>query len=597
MEYDTKEVGDIGFEMEFVSVRRDTDRFVSKLHNKCGDYKIVHDASVETPEVTLSGVPIQFEINGNVNKLFSVLPKTSLELFGGELTSPILKGDNLAWRTHIYNLVDFLQEIGESNSTEKDKRGSLHIHINVSKDITHKHLLRLLETGLGTESIFFRLGGMGSINRGIYNNFIYQRPLTMPPCVKSNGRYYPIFDYKDLLTSENKADFYEKYGDTVYCINNGNHYVTQRYVGLNFYSIPYRGSIEFRYANKCLVPEWIIAYIVLCQKFVEYSLTKPKTGFENTYRKLEDNRDIPDDEFISVLENLGVPDTFKVTLLDVWRESKTPTFDGVHRLTHLSPLTFFSGRYSNYLPKEVEFAKSSEVIDERNLRESRNLKLSKVKKLDKKSFETDYTLVPMPNGKDKKSTNLYEIDYSKMFTHATSSTNSFSEVLSSDETLDNVAQHFHRQNFEIIPNWRNLDAIRYIENRIQNIESVPFFILRKNSWYMFHTNYNNISLAIKVNSEDDIFQWYVYNERINRYSPTYQFSSSILHEFGDTYGYNLNSDIRNILTTDNTLTLTTPEEDIPFGNGIIPEDSIEREFDVQEDDIDNIEDFGDGENV
>jgi len=45
--------------------------------------------------------------------------------------------------------------------------------------------------------------------------------------------------------------------------------------------------LSFRYANKVLIPEWIVAWIILCQSFVNYALTKPKDeSFENTYRKL-----------------------------------------------------------------------------------------------------------------------------------------------------------------------------------------------------------------------------------------------------------------------------------------------------------------------
>lgn len=251
MEYNFQEIGDIGLEIEFVGVRRDSHNFAEKLNKKNREFKIVHDVSAETPEITLGGIPIQFEVNGKTNKFFSIMTNKRLETFGGELNSPIMPANN--FKEHIYNVIDFLRDMGETYSTtDKDERGSIHVHINVTRDIRHKHLIRLLEVGLATEAIFYRLGGMGKLNRGVRNNFIYQRPITMPPCVSFHGEVYPMFDYKDLLNTTGKAEFYLKYGDSINCIEAGNHYVTQRYVGLNFYSIPYRGSLEFRYANKVL---------------------------------------------------------------------------------------------------------------------------------------------------------------------------------------------------------------------------------------------------------------------------------------------------------------------------------------------------------
>ena len=475
MEYDFKEILDIGLEIEFSNLRRDTNNFLETLRKKSREFRVVHDASSETPELSIANIPIQFDIAGKSNKLLSIVRGKGFETFGGELNSPIMPYND--FKTHVYSIIDFLRNMGETfSTTEQDNRGSIHVHINVSKDIKHKHLIRLLELGLATESIFYRLGGMGSINRGVKNNFIYQRPLTMPPCIEYSGKYYPIFDYRDLLESKNKTDFYTKYGDTINCIHNGSHYVTQRYTGLNFYSIPYRGSIEFRYANKVLIPEWIIAWVLLCQSFVAYALSNDKdNSFENEYRKLEDNRNIPEEEFIFIIDKLNIPDDYKATLFDMWRESTIPQFDGIHRLTHLKEYTFFS-RDANYYPKPIDKAVKSNVKDVRNIMDDKQNKLSNINE----KIEVDY--IVNNYGIRGKLKDLEE----NMFMD-----NMFGEL--DERTVSNYA----KEDFNI-EDYNEEEAYNFIMIKFAKGKFIPFRVLNTGEWHEFNTLYGQYNIEINI---------------------------------------------------------------------------------------------------
>jgi hypothetical protein len=462
-----------------------------------------------------------------------------LETFGGELNSPILPANN--FKEHIYNVIDFLRDMGETYSTtDKDERGSIHVHINVTKDIRHKHLIRLLEVGLATEALFYRLGGMGKVNRGIRNNFIYQRPITMPPCVSYRGDIYPIFDYRDLLKTTGKAEFYLKYGDSINCIDAGNHYVTQRYVGLNFYSIPYRGSLEFRYANKVLTPEWLIAWISLCQAFVEYALSKPKDiTWEDNYRKLEDNRDIPEDEFLFILDKLNPPEDNKITLLDVWRESTTPMFDGIHRLTHLPDATFYRNP-DKYLPKSIteDKVQRSDIVDGRKLGAERQNKLDHIR-YDNIHLDLDYEIDD--TGVKQKVKPLYNMEYANAGFEFLQVNNINNNPLRNRAHVweNETINHFLKDGLDVVHADMD-DKVIWINSRIKKLLSIPFGIFSLNWWYVLKTGYQGLQVQIKFEEDYKTFT-IVYRKTVDHRqsnSEEYKYRSNFL-EWYDSFGYNV----------------------------------------------------------
>ena len=489
MNYAFQEILDIGLEIEFSNIKRDTGIFMDTLYKKIGNFKSVHDASAESPEITLGNIPIQFDVNGNHNKFLSILKFKGLETIGGELNSPILSSKS--FKEDIYRLTDFLLEMGESvSTTEQDNRGSIHVHINVSKDIRHKHIIRLLEVGLATEALFYKLAGMGRINRGIKNNFAYQRPITMPPCIYMNSKFYPIFDYKDLLKTTGKIDFYNKYGDTAYQIENGNHYVTQRYTGLNFYSIPFRGSIEFRYCNKTLIPEWICAWIILCQSFVNYALTKEKDEtFENTYRKLEDNKEMSDEEVMFIFDKFGISEDDIITLMDIWHQSTIPYFNGQHILSHLENPTFFH-RELKYYPSPVTEAFNVDVVNVRKLNNEKSSIISRIRN-DYPETVLDYVMEEGKYPHKAKKNELLE-DLFK-----------FQPIEELDngnqELIPDTIEFYNKMGFNI-EDFNNNDANKFASHRIQEGKFLPFRILRRDWWYEFDTIYDDLSLKIRTNN-------------------------------------------------------------------------------------------------
>jgi len=491
MNYNFQEILDVGLEIEFSNIKRDTMSFQDALYKKIGGFKSVHDASAESPELTLANIPIQFNVAGKSNRFLSILKFKGLETIGGELNSPILSSKE--YKEHIYKLTDFLIDMGESYSTtEQDARGSIHVHINCSKDVRHKHLIRFLEVGLATEAIFYRLGGMGRVNRGTKNSFVYQRPLTMPPCYLNGYKFIPIYDYKDLLKSTDKEDFYNKYGDSIYHIENGNHYVTQRYSGLNFYSIPYRGSLEFRYCNKTLIPEWICAWIVLCQAFVNYSLTKDKDDtFENKYRKLEDNANIPEDEVMYIFEKFGISEDDTITLMDIWKHTEVPFFNGQHILTHLENPTFFR-KELKYYPSAVENANKINVDNVRNIANDKNNILSKVRNKHD-SVELDYVIDDSGVKVKLKELNIDDIinDFNLNFEH--------NDVPEMFEITRDTLEFYNKMGFNL-RNYNQNEAITFTQNRIAEGKFIPFRLLRQDWWYEFATEYDDLTISFKVNN-------------------------------------------------------------------------------------------------
>lgn len=344
------ELYDFGIELEFSNVNRGGQNFSREFAKLFPNYRKDHDASCETPSrYNINNIPVIPSNNEDANVLRKLCRKEIM--IGGEIISPIL-GSKKPWIEDVYKLCDLLWRYGE-NSAES-LRDSLHVHVNVGKTVTLDKILRLLTLHNQLEAIMYRLGGMGSINRGIENSFLYQRPYlgNSPPVVKNNRYYYPIFDLNDLMNAESKTDFFDKLGDSNYWYARNRKYVTQRYMGLNFYSIPFFGTVEFRHSNKTLIPEYIIAWVNFCIAFTR--LCDEILPFDDSFRPLYENRDISDGEFIDILHRFDLDNDYKMILLEIWQKSPTPVYDNLWRLSHLtsrSQETFYEG--IEYHPKNL----------------------------------------------------------------------------------------------------------------------------------------------------------------------------------------------------------------------------------------------------
>ena len=308
-----KELNVIGIEYEFLNISRDTEEFTQNVRRYLPRWDIVHDASCETPLQRMSDIPLIFSTPKR-RSAFTDITSLPFTTHGGEVTSPIIAENDIY--NNVMNLCSFFASQGELI----DKRSSLHIHCNVGNSIPLYVLKNVLQMVLGMESFLYRIGGMGDINRGIYNHFVFQRPFSIygAPVVRSNGGNYPIFRTDDLLTATSRAGFFNNYGDSIYCITNGNKYVTQRYTGTNFYSILRRESIEFRYANTVLKPDWILSYIDLLRSMMKRAfMTLDEFFLED--RPLNETMSVND--VFHLLDLFEISSTTKCNLYGLWEAS------------------------------------------------------------------------------------------------------------------------------------------------------------------------------------------------------------------------------------------------------------------------------------
>src|SRR3990172_2594630 len=226
-------ISSVGIELEFMAIDREDQKFVVDLYKQLPRFKTVHDASSETPVLSLGDFPITFRKQEDRRIINSVLHRYTI---GGEIVSPIIQSSSPDWVQDVYKLCKLLQDHGETGETD---RASLNIHVNITKDVPLIVLKNILTLIAHFEAMLFRLGGMGSTNRGVHNNFIYQRPFlgNGPPYVKVRSAAYPIFVFQDLMDATDKMEFFIKYGDVYNHAIRGTRYVTQRYMCINFYSI------------------------------------------------------------------------------------------------------------------------------------------------------------------------------------------------------------------------------------------------------------------------------------------------------------------------------------------------------------------------
>jgi hypothetical protein len=372
-------IDSVGIEIEFSKINRNSKKLKNDFNiNNLDDYRLVHDASCETPAKFFADTdfPIKFS---EVDDLLTLAPIVKKTVIGGEIVSPIRNSGSEKWIHEIHKLVTILDEFGEDESSERD---SFHVHVNVSQSIPLHALKNLLKITLSLEAILYRLGGMGRLNRGQQNQYTFCRPFlgNGPPVVvynMSNGitENIPCLDTQSLLNVQTKTDFFKSYGDSVFYAERNTRYVTQRYMCVNFYPILTQGSFEFRTANKTLNPEYIIAWTNLCKSLVRKAFfTLDPESLDKTTRPLYENRIISDEEFIDSLKYYDDLDEDTVDVLhDIWINSPTPMFDNIWRYSHLREPTRFHNKscMPDKLDKDIEVL-SAEFVDIHQLENQEN---------------------------------------------------------------------------------------------------------------------------------------------------------------------------------------------------------------------------------
>jgi len=371
-------IDSVGIEMEFMSINRSDRAFQANLRDSLIGYRTEHDASCETPIQTFLNYPIILKDKKAVKRLAPFLSRITV---GGEIISPIRNSNSPHWVGEIENLCQLLIEHGETESTVRD---SFHVHINITKDVPLFVLKNILQFATSFEAFLFRLGGMGRMNRGIDNDYIFSRPYlgNGPPVVFLNRKNYPILNPADLIEAKDKVDFFNKYGDAYFLHTRIRKYITSRYMSINFCPVLTQGSLEIRTANKTLNPRYIIAWTNFCKAIVSKSFSQRKIVLDRFY-PLYENRDISINEFIDNIAILDLDNDTVNILSEIWETSPVPLFDNVWRYSHLPDPTMFNNEYRTEPidpkikvenPRVVDFHVMEDQLDNPN-RENRNFRV------------------------------------------------------------------------------------------------------------------------------------------------------------------------------------------------------------------------------
>jgi hypothetical protein len=341
----------IGIEIEYVDVDPKQDAGLRNLLEVCG-YKITHDASVESPTITLGGCPVKgATFDREIND--AIFRKS---VIGGELVSSILDTSTKDWIVDISNIFKRLKNLGERVETN---RGSIHIHVNFPTDhpSEHRHTLGILKRAWilagFTEAFFYRIGGMGKEQRGKFMDYIYYRPIlgNGPPIVCSaiDLQHRPVLNYDDVLKSKNQIEFFYKCGDIW---NAESRYHPCRYFWINFYNLRTdKPHIEFRVFNKTTRWDYVYAIAELCKAFVRVCYTiDTQTLLKETKGSLFGLNacyEMDWEEYYPrAIKILRITDETVLALLrSLWDKTPIPYFDDMPVYSHITRSNIFHEKH------------------------------------------------------------------------------------------------------------------------------------------------------------------------------------------------------------------------------------------------------------
>lgn len=231
-------------------------------------WRPTHDGSIQTP--------VRVANLGNFGRLILSSPPnffpTSSDRIGCEYISKVLNPDCEDVYIALDSLISFLMRYGEP---EQSLRSGIHFHITLGNPSLN-NLKTIIELGRYFEALFFRVGGMGYSFRGLENDSVYCRPITLfgPPVVPSIKGLSQCFNTEDLMNAKTLTGFWERYCDAR--DKGGNRYFPARYTWLNIFPLypggQYKGTLEFRLFNKTLEITKILAALELCRAFTKLSM-------------------------------------------------------------------------------------------------------------------------------------------------------------------------------------------------------------------------------------------------------------------------------------------------------------------------------------
>jgi hypothetical protein len=178
--------------------------------------------------------------------------RTETESFGAELVSPIIYVDENMWSgiLPIFSLVKSSGEVARANN-------SIHIHIGLPD-------LMLVVRRWGwlkeVDKILYDVSAPEGIPRGMYNDFIYYRPLVSPQWAYTDGaRYAPSIGQVENAKSLDDVKFafgrYDRLPPKWY---------PSRYCGINVVSYFTHTTLEFRHFNFTQDFSVFKSWVLLC---------------------------------------------------------------------------------------------------------------------------------------------------------------------------------------------------------------------------------------------------------------------------------------------------------------------------------------------
>ena len=243
----------LGLELEtLIRTRAEISKIIKGILPDGTIKQVTKDASVESPIAYLASDVTLFL----GNDLSKRLAKPYLcDTAGYELVTVPLTFPEMCKVVKI--LCAYQVKTGEIFSN----RTSFHVHTGYPSGAVF--VRTALALGLKIEPLFYKIAGMGNVFRGLTNNAAYCRALASPPAVvlHDTGRM-AILDPLGAIDADSAASMWGHLGRLD---NDTERYSPLRYFGINVYSIPLRGTLEFRHFNYCNLSRHMEAAISLCQ--------------------------------------------------------------------------------------------------------------------------------------------------------------------------------------------------------------------------------------------------------------------------------------------------------------------------------------------
>lgn len=264
----------VGIEYEGIGLDRETvGQCITRMtrdYNQNTRVNVVHDASTEFNASyvrTNAGIVL---VSNHTKEMSDILGRQiqGVRTMGYELVTYPLHVPELG--KLLYPMVASLVNNGDFVSD----RASTHFHIGFANNLVF--LQSLLEISLMVDPVLYRLGGMGRTFRGRTNQCAYARPLLHSAAVNvvtrnPEKRYAKVINPLAALSAKTIEEFWASFGVEYKLGGGSSKYHPSRYGGINFFSVPQHGTIEFRHCNQTHDVFMIIAVAKLVRGFTELS--------------------------------------------------------------------------------------------------------------------------------------------------------------------------------------------------------------------------------------------------------------------------------------------------------------------------------------